>query len=60
MPDISMCMGKDHELCNTCYRKNAEASPYMQSYFVDPPIKDDSTCEMYWKDYEDKEESGGE
>jgi hypothetical protein len=49
MPDITMCSGDGCVLRNTCYRYLAKPSEFMQSYFVQPPIKD-GRCESYWKD----------
>jgi len=49
MPDICMCKGKDHNLCKTCYRRNAIPSEFRQSYFVNPPLNKNK-CEYYWND----------
>jgi hypothetical protein len=45
-PDITMCQGTNCPEKETCYRYTAKPSEY-QSYFIEPPIKDDK-CEMYW------------
>ena len=47
MPDISMCSGKDCPMKQNCYRFTAKASDY-QSFFMNPPIKEDGTCDRYW------------
>jgi hypothetical protein len=46
-PDITMCEGKNCPFSNKCYRYTAEPSKYMQSYFIEPPIKD-GKCDYYW------------
>lgn len=46
MPDIAMCSGDGCPLKEKCYRFTAKPSDY-QSYFLDPPIKDDK-CNHYW------------
>ena len=61
MPDIAMCKGGGCELKELCYRYTAEPSPYMQSYFTEPPFKEKmggSDCEYYWpnRKYEIEEE----
>lgn len=48
MPDITMCAGKDCTLKETCYRHTATPSEYHQSYFLNPPIKEDK-CDHYWE-----------
>lgn len=48
-PDITMCKGTNCPYKETCFRFTAKPSEYMQSYFVEPPIKD-GKCEMYWGD----------
>jgi hypothetical protein len=51
MPDIAMCPSKDCVLKDTCYRNIAsgtEPSEYRQSYFVNPPSKEDGSCDYYW------------
>lgn len=49
MPDISMCHGGECPQKATCHRHVARPNPYRQSYFVDPPYKEDGTCEYYWE-----------
>ena len=49
MPDISMCSGKDCPLSTTCYRCTATPSEFRQTYFLNPPVKEDGTCDHYWK-----------
>lgn len=50
MPDITMCKGTGCPLSYKCYRHNAKANPFMQSYFVETPYKN-GTCEEYWEDW---------
>lgn len=47
MPDITMCKGTNCPQKEQCYRFTAKANDLWQSYFVEPPIKDDK-CDMYW------------
>lgn len=47
MPDISMCVGNDCPLKETCYRFKAKPCEY-QTYFMNPPYED-RKCEYYWK-----------
>jgi len=47
MADITMCSGKNCPLKDLCYRFTAKKSAFMQSFFVEPPIKD-GKCEYYW------------
>lgn len=47
MPDITMCHGGECPQKGTCHRHVARPNPYRQSYFVDPPYKEDGTCEYY-------------
>lgn len=47
MPDITMCSGEGCPVKEKCYRFTAKPSEYWQSYFIDPPIKDDK-CDHYW------------
>ena len=53
MPDITMCNGQGCELAIACYRYTATPSKYMQSYFVDPPVKY-GDCDEYWGNAEEK------
>lgn len=55
MPDITMCMGKDCPLKETCYRYKAEPSEY-QSYWLEPPYYA-GICEHYWEIEEPKKGS---
>ena len=48
MPDISMCGGGDCPLKETCWRHKAEPG-MRQSYFTNPPVKEDGTCDHYWE-----------
>ena len=45
--DITMCPGTGCPQKEKCYRFTAKPSEYMQSYFMEPPIKD-GKCDMYW------------
>jgi hypothetical protein len=47
MPDISMCMGNDCPLKESCYRYKAEPCDY-QSYFMESPYKNEK-CDHYWE-----------
>lgn len=52
MPDITMCGSEQCGLKETCYRNPAsgtEPSEYRQSWFVEPPIKDNGFCHYYWE-----------
>ncbi len=49
MPDISMCSGGDCPLKHSCYRHTATPSEFRQTYFTNPPVKEDSTCNYYWE-----------
>lgn len=46
MADITMCKGTDCPHRESCYRYKATPSKYMQSYFVEPPVKD-GKCEHF-------------
>ena len=48
MSDITQCEGGDCPLKETCYRFRAVPNEYRQSYFMEPPFKDDK-CDFYWK-----------
>ena len=48
MPDITMCIGNDCPLKETCYRYTATPSEYCQSYFMESPYKDGG-CNHYWE-----------
>lgn len=46
MADITKCSGLGCPHKETCYRYTATADTN-QSYFVNPPIKDNK-CDLYW------------
>jgi hypothetical protein len=48
MSDITKCRGDNCPHRVKCYRFIAPGSVDYQSYFVDPPIKDDGSCEYFW------------
>lgn len=48
MADITMCKGEGCPFKNNCYRYKAKANEYRQSFFVEPPIKNNK-CDFYWK-----------
>ena len=54
MPDITMCKGEDCPMKETCYRFTANANEFMQSYFMNAPIKEDKTCDHYWPNEDDR------
>ena len=54
MPDISMCNGEGCPRKETCYRFTAKPSEFMQSYFMNAPIKEDDECEYYWPNENDR------
>lgn len=47
MPDITMCSGEGCPAKDLCYRYTAKPNQYRQSYFIDPPYKDDE-CDHFW------------
>lgn len=47
MPDITMCEGGECPHKEQCYRFTAKPNQFMQSYFMEPPIKD-GKCDHYW------------
>lgn len=49
MPDITMCYGEGCPQKESCYRYLATPDEYRQSYFTTPPVKEDKTCDYYWK-----------
>lgn len=53
MPDISKCKGEGCPLKETCYRFTVEPNKFMQSYFMNAPIKEDNTCDYYWPNEDD-------
>ena len=50
MADITKCHGDMCSKKDQCYRYTAVSNEYRQSYFMNTPIKDDGTCEHFWKD----------
>lgn len=49
MPDITMCKGNDCPLKESCYRYTAIADELAQSYFMNPPYKEEENkCDHYW------------
>ncbi len=50
MPDITMCTGEGCPRAETCYRKRATPSEYLQAYFTKPPYSQSNheICEYYW------------
>lgn len=53
MPDISLCSGNNCNLKENCYRYKANPNPYRQSYFGNPPLKEDGSCLYFW-DYKEE------
>ena len=50
MADISMCNAEECPKKDTCYRYNAPANPYWQSYIMWEKDKDFTReCEYYWE-----------
>lgn len=49
--DITMCEGKGCPIAYKCFRHNAKANPYGQSYFIEAPYKD-GECKEYLKEAE--------
>ena len=49
MPDISKCSGDECKKKEYCYRYTSKAD-YMQSYFTNPPLKEDGSCDEYLED----------
>lgn len=48
MTDITMCMGDECPVKQSCYRFRAVASTY-QSMFAETPYKDETqSCEYFW------------
>lgn len=47
MPDIAMCSGEGCSVKETCTRHMAEPNEFYQSFFMNPPGKDE-TCDYYW------------
>lgn len=44
-----MCKGTNCPYKESCYRFTANPNEFRQSYFIEPPFKDND-CEMYWGD----------
>ena len=47
MPDITMCTDGECPKKRSCYRYEAEADEYWQSFFSESPRVGDN-CEYYW------------
>ena len=56
MADITMCMDMSCSEKLSCYRYNAIANPYRQSYFLESPRDTEGGCSYYWK-MEDQDEN---
>ena len=52
MADITMCSGQDCPMKERCYRFTAPKNSWRQSYFFNPPIKEDKTCDHFWDNQE--------
>lgn len=50
MADITMCKGTTCPVKESCYRFTAPINDWRQSFFIEVPIKEDKTCDKYWKD----------
>lgn len=50
MADITMCKGTTCPVKESCYRFTAPINDWRQSFFIEVPIKEDKTCDEYWKD----------
>lgn len=49
MADIVMCQGlPDNPMCGACHRRMDNPGYFRQSYFTDPPMDDDGSCEFYY------------
>jgi hypothetical protein len=48
-PDITMCVGIGCPYKEKCYRYSAKPSEFLQSWFMETPIKD-GKCDMFWGD----------
>lgn len=46
MADITMCKDDTCPMAKDCYRHNAKANPFWQSWFVDSPRKGDECSEF--------------
>lgn len=49
MADISMCSGEGCPKKKMCYRYTAPKNEYWQTYFTNPPIKENGECDSFWK-----------
>lgn len=49
MADITMCKDATCPNAQTCYRFKANVNPYGQYFFINSPLKEDKTCDEYWK-----------
>lgn len=52
MADITMCSGQDCPMRDRCYRFTAPKNDWRQSFFFNPPIKEDKTCDHFWDNQE--------
>lgn len=43
-----MCSGENCPMKERCYRFTATKSDWRQSFFLNPPIKEDKTCDHFW------------
>lgn len=48
MADISKCFGGECPLKDTCYRFLVPSNDWHQSYFAEPPYKEEK-CEHYYE-----------
>ncbi len=48
MADITMCSGSGCVLKEECYRHTAPVNEYRQAYFMNPPVKEDGSCDFLW------------
>jgi hypothetical protein len=48
MPDITKCSGIGCPHKEKCYRYTSKPDPHWQSYFTEPPIKENEKCDCYW------------
>lgn len=53
MPDITKCDGNNCPLKERCWRF-ISADSMIQSYFINPPIKDNGECDHFWDIEEEK------
>ena len=47
-----MCSGENCPMKERCYRFTAPKNDWRQSFFVNPPIKEDKTCDQFWDNQE--------